>query len=221
MKQPYFTPQTIPQKSTDMLHKVARFRLRNSLAFVPRHSALIILDMQKYFLEASSHAYVSNAQAIIPGIRALIETYSNNHLPIIFTQHVNTPQDVGVMAKWWRDLISEQNPLSDITDELDTSTGTRLRKSQYDAFYHTELADLLRGQRVTQVVICGVMTHLCCETTARSAFVHGFEVFFTIDGTATYNEDFHLATLTNLSHGFAVPVLVEEVLAVFQGDDAD
>jgi bifunctional isochorismate lyase / aryl carrier protein len=56
------------------------------------------------------------------------------------------------------------------------------------------------------------MTHLCCETTARSAFTHGFEVFFTIDGTATYNERFHIATLLNLSHGFALAVLVEEVI---------
>ncbi len=221
MKQPYFTPQTIQQKSTDILNKMVRFRPRRNFALVPWHSALIVLDMQKYFLDASSHAYVSNAQAIIPGIRALIEVYSDNHLPIIFTQHVNTPHDAGMLAKWWRDLITEKDPLSEITDELDTSTGTRLRKSQYDAFYHTKLEDLLSGRHVTQVVICGVMTHLCCETTARSAFVHGFEVFFTIDGTATYNEDFHLATLTNLSHGFAVPVLVEEVLAVFQGDNAD
>jgi len=204
-----------------MLNKVARFRPRRSLALVPPHSALIILDMQKYFLEASSHAYIPSAPAIIPGLCALIEVYSDNHLPIIFTQHVNTPQDAGMLAKWWQDLINEKNPLSEITDKLDISIGTRLQKSQYDAFYQTDLVDLLQGRHVTQVVICGVMTHLCCETTARSAFIHGFEVFFAIDGTATYNEDFHLATLTNLSHGFAVPVLVEDVLTVFQTYDAN
>jgi len=49
--------------------------------------------------------------------------------------------------------------------------------------------------------------------TARSAFMRGFEVFFTIDGTATYNEGFHQATLLNLAHGFAKPVLVSELLA--------
>lgn len=55
------------------------------------------------------------------------------------------------------------------------------------------------------------MTHLCCETTARSAFIRGFDVFFTIDGTATYNEDFHFGTLYNLAHGFAVPLLIDEI----------
>ena len=61
------------------------------------------------------------------------------------------------------------------------------------------------------MVVSGVMTHLCCETTARSAFVRGFEVFFLIDGTATYNKEHHLATLLNLSHGFANLVLSGEI----------
>jgi isochorismate hydrolase len=56
------------------------------------------------------------------------------------------------------------------------------------------------------------MTHLCCETSARSAFMRGFEVFFPIDGTATYNRDFHLATLRNLAHGFATMTTVRELL---------
>jgi isochorismate hydrolase len=63
------------------------------------------------------------------------------------------------------------------------------------------------------------MTHLCCETTARSAFIHGFEVFFTIDGTATYTEAHHRATLLNLANGFATPVLVAELLAACQREN--
>ena len=98
------------------------------------------------------------------------------------------------------------------------SNGIVLKKSQYDAFYDTSLEDVLKKNRVSQVVICGVMTHLCCETTARSAFMRGFEVFFTVDGTATYNKNFHLATLLNLSHGFATPTLVNELLTSLRND---
>jgi bifunctional isochorismate lyase/aryl carrier protein len=117
------------------------------------------------------------------------------------------------MAKWWRDLIDPADPLSQIVQIFDTAHAWLIEKSQYDAFYETKLEDVLRGQGVEQVVICGVMTNLCCETTARSAFMRGFEVFFCVDGAATYNQDFHLATLRNLAHGFAVPTLVGEVLA--------
>ena len=88
-----------------------------------------------------------------------------------------------------------------------------IEKKQYDAFLQTLLEETLRQRKIEQIVITGVMTHLCCETTARSAFMRGFEVFFTVDGTATYNEELHRASLLTLSHGFAVPVTVDELLA--------
>jgi len=76
-------------------------------------------------------------------------------------------------------------------------------KAQYDAFYETALENILRSSGSEQVVVTGVMTHLCVEATARSAFVRGFAVFVPADGTATYNRDFHAASLLNLSHGTA------------------
>jgi isochorismate hydrolase len=60
------------------------------------------------------------------------------------------------------------------------------------------------------------MAHLCCETTARSAFTRGFEVFFLVDGTASYNRDFHQASLLNLAHGFATLLLTGEALAALE-----
>ena len=125
------------------------------------------------------------------------------------------------MTRWWKDSIASESPGGQLVPELDTSGGVILNKSQYDAFLGTPLEDILRSKGVRQVVICGVMTHLCCETTARSAFMRGFEVFFTVDGTATYTLAFHQAALLNLAHGFAVPMLVEEVLAAFQREDAN
>jgi len=70
----------------------------------------------------------------------------------------------------------------------------------------------LKNHGVNQIVIAGVMANLCCESTARSAFMRGFEVFFTIDGTAANNKNFHMASLLNLSYGFATPVLTTEIL---------
>jgi isochorismate hydrolase len=49
--------------------------------------------------------------------------------------------------------------------------------------------------------------------------VQGFEVFLVADATATYNHDFHLSSLKNLSHGFAHPVLTEDILAVSEPKD--
>jgi isochorismate hydrolase len=70
----------------------------------------------------------------------------------------------------------------------------------------------LRAWGSTCVVVAGVMTHLCCESTARDAFMRGFDVVVAADGTATLNEALHVASLRGLSHGFAVPARVSELM---------
>ena len=180
--------------------------------FVPERSALLVLDMQAYFLEDASHAHVPSANTILARLGQLAKAYAARGLPIIYTRHVNTEENAGLMSQWWRELIRDEDPLSKITAELDLSQGVVLEKSQYDAFYRTDLEERLRHWGVEQVLIGGVMTHLCCETTARAAFGRGFEVLFLVDGTATYTEAFHQASLLNLAHGFAELKLVPEIL---------
>jgi isochorismate hydrolase len=212
MKTRYFSIENIDQESNRMLQKLPDHEGRRISSFDPSNSALLILDMQSYFLDPSSHAHIPSAEAIVPGLRALSRAYFENDLPVIFTQHLNTPADAGSMGTWWRDMITIDDPLSAIIPDFDFSNRFVLRKNQYDAFYKTSLEELLQKKGITQVVISGVMTHLCCETTARSAFMRGFEVSFLIDGTATYNKDYHLATFINLRHGFANLVFVNEIL---------
>jgi isochorismate hydrolase len=175
--------------------------------------------MQRYFLDESSHAHIPSGRAIIPKLRKLQDEFLKRNLTVIQTRHLNTPEDAGQMGKWWKEIIVISNPLSQIVDELSSEKIPVIYKTQYDAFWNTNLEEILKGKGVQQVVIAGVMTHLCCETTARSAFIRGFEVFFTVDGTATYNKDFHLSTLLNLSHGFAIPVLVREVIDYLGGEE--
>jgi len=219
MKTPYFTPDTLVEKAQAMKDDLAPL-LRDQGAFIPAKSALLILDMQRYFLEKDSHAYIPSAEAILPSVDALRAAYVDAGLPVVWTRHLNTSADAGSMSRWWRDLIDAKNPLSEIHSALDTSSGLVIEKTQYDAFYQSNLAEYLRDQNVEQVVISGVMTHLCCETTARSAFMQGFEVFFLIDGTATYNEEHHRATLLNLAHGFARPVLCEDIISTTKTQNA-
>lgn len=192
-----------------MVNKISKYK-RNT-EFNLQSSALLVIDMQKYFVHPESHAYIPTTKTIISGITEMIKAYSAKGLPVILTRHINSAQNAKLLAKWWNDLITEKDPLSELTDKLDTSEGIIIKKSQYDAFYKTELEDVLLKKNIKSLVICGVMTNLCCETTARSAFIRGFEVLFTIDGTATQNKEFHLATVLNLAYGFATPVLVKNI----------
>ena len=214
MKESYFTAGSLEQKALELCRPFEGQRARRLEHFAPAQSALLVLDMQDYFIEAASHAWVPSAAAILPGIQALVQAYRAHGWPVIFTRHLNTPADAGQMAVWWRELLTAEHPLSQVTPRLGAAQDQVIPKSQYDAFYDTPLEARLRKLGVSQVVVCGLMTHLCCETTARSAFVRGFEVFFCVDGTATYNEDFHRASLLNLAHGFAALALVKELLQV-------
>jgi len=217
VKETYFTPQDIHLQAGQMRSQAEAQAHRRGLPFTPVHSALLVLDMQSYFLDPASHAYIPSAVAILPGIRALVRAYRRKRLPLVFTRHVNTLQDAGMMSVWWRDRISLDSPLSQITPELDVADSPAILKTQYDAFYKTDLEAILLQAGVVRVLICGVMTHLCCETTARSAFGRDFEVYFLVDGTATYNRDFHQASLLNLAHGFASLLLTGEALAALEG----
>ncbi|MBC7107322.1 MAG: isochorismatase family protein [Methanomassiliicoccales archaeon] len=191
-----------------------RFR-REKISFVPEKSALLIIDMQRFFLDPKSHAYLPDGIQILENVRKLLHAYRASSLPIIFTRHaLLRKQDPGAMGRWWRDIIFEDDAMSSIVEELKPLPDEIvIRKTRYSAFANTDLDQVLRNLGVTQLVITGVMTHLCCETTARDAFVRDFDVFFVIDATATRNEDLHLSSLKNLCDGFAILVKSEEVIA--------
>lgn len=211
-RESYFTLESIRTKARAMADALSGFRLRHADRFFrPDRAALLVLDMQDYFLHPGSHAYIPSAPAILPNLQMLIANFRATNRPSVFTRHINTDADAGMMARWWRDVLRSDSAHSGLLASLDVSAGTVFAKSQYDAFYNTSLEAHLRGRGVELVVITGVMTHLCCETTARSAFMRGFEVFFCIDGTATYAEELHCASLLTLAHGFAVPVLCDEI----------
>lgn len=219
MKEQYFTSGSIDDLSRRMLDGLGALRAGRTLRFEPQRAALLVLDMQRYFLDEGSHAFIPSAAAIVPRIGALVGAFLERSRPVIFTRHGNTSENAGMMGRWWRDLVPPEGPLSGIVPELARPDMTVVAKTQYDAFCGTGLDEMLRRENVGQVVVTGVMTHLCCETSARSAFMRGYGVFFAVDGTATYREDFHRAALLNLSHGFAVPVLCGGIASALGGLD--
>ncbi len=202
-KECYFNKDSINAAGAEILQELEPARNRTAFSFDMRRAALLIVDMQDYFLLPESHAWVPSATAIIDGLQLLVEKFTDQERPVIFTRHVNTEEDAGNMAVWWVELLRRENPLSRITPLLHTDKGEILEKTQYDAFYKTDLEGRLRQAGVRQVVLGGVMTHLCCETTARAAFVRGFEIFFLADGTATLNRQLHIGSLRSLGHGVA------------------
>lgn len=182
--------------------------------FSPEGSVLLVIDMQRFFLDPASHAYIPGSNAAVKNAQKLVAKYRQRSLPIIFTRHaLLRDEDPGVMGRWWGDVLRDDDDLSEIVPALAPLKGEQvLRKSRYSAFVGTNLEGILRRKRAQRILITGVATHLCCETTARDAFMRDFDVFFVVDATASKSEDLHLAALRTLADGFAIPVTTEEVL---------
>ena len=179
----------------------------------PQQAALLAIDMQNYFDRI--------AQPVLTNILKVIQTCRQKDIPVIFTQHGHTDPDSdgGLLGDWWGELIVDGTEdwkfLSDMKIELKEKI---IAKKRYSAFFETDLDETLRSRGIQDLIISGVMTNLCCETTARDAFVRDYRVFFLIDGTATGRSELHLATLKNLGFGFAYLLTCDELFQMLTGE---
>lgn len=134
---------------------------------------------------------------------------------MIFTAHVHKSKELdgGILGWWWEGMVIENTKDAEIHSKITPLPEKKIiHKHRYSAFYNTDLEIVLRCLNITDLVITGVMTNLCCESTARDAYFRDYRVFFLLDATGTINEELHLATLKNLAFGFAYVTHTEEIL---------
>jgi nicotinamidase-related amidase len=171
--------------------------------------------MQNYFLDSRSPTFTPGGLAILPNVKKLISAFRQRRLPVIFTAHVHKSNrmDGGILGWWWEGMILEGTQEAQIHPDLAPLPEEKVVfKHRYSAFYNTDLEIVLRCLKVSDLVISGVMTNLCCESTARDAYFRDYRVFFVMDGTGTVDEELHLATLKNLAFGFAYITDTEQIL---------
>ncbi len=211
-KEIYLTKENQEEKVSQWITECRKMKKYIAFDFDVSKAALLILDMQNFFLNESNHAYVPSASNIIDNISRLTEHFHKKERPVIFTKHIDTEKPEEMMTKWWRDSIQQGTKEAEIFPLLNTDESEILLKNRYSAFEKTNLEEILRYKNVKQVFITGIMSHLCCETTARDAFMKDFEVIYIIDATATYTEELHLGTIRAISHGFGRCISTEEIV---------
>jgi len=198
--------------------------------------ALLVVDMQNGFchpegsftridmgLEGAAEAVHNAAIAVAQARRAGI--------PVVFTRHLYRPgrADEGRALKQNSPALAGVDGLAAGTwdAEVVAELGWEPRdltvdKVRFDAFQWTSLEPLLRGLGVDELVVCGVVTNICVETTIRSAFMRDFPVILLADCCAAQTRRLHelsvevltayrLAAVENITAGFdlsaaAVPV---------------
>ncbi|MBI4705200.1 MAG: isochorismatase family protein [Deltaproteobacteria bacterium] len=174
----------------------------------PRRAVLLVIDMQEYFREI--------AAPILPALARAIARARERSVPVVYTQHGHDDpaRDGGMLYEWWGELIVTGTPGWQLMGEIAPAPGEKIvPKRRYSAFHGTDLDEHLRRRGGHELVIAGVMSNLCCETTARDAFVRDYRVFFLGDGTATADPALHRAALANLEYGFATVLDCEQLMA--------
>lgn len=175
-------------------------------------AALIVVDMQASFEQ------IAREMNIVDKVVNVIKACHDNSIPVFITQH-NDPDPTSVLYRWWaRTPVTKGSEgwklIKDIVEAANLRTDTFIdTKVTYDAFYGTCLKQNLLDLGVDTVIVCGVVSNLCCETTARSAFVNNFNVIFLSDGNAARAKEFHDATIRNLETGFATIKTCEEFIS--------
>jgi len=182
----------------------------------PDHAALIVIDMQRDFLEPGGFGAalgndVSLVQAIVPTVRALLDAARAAGLIVIHTRECHRPDlsdcppakrdrgapalRIGDPGPMGRILIAGE-PGAEIVPELAALPGEHvIDKPGKGAFYATGLGDLLAERGITQLIFAGVTTEVCVQTTMREANDRGFDCLLAEDATASYFPEFKRATL--------------------------
>lgn len=182
-------------------------------------AALLVIDMQNHFAHPDGDLYLNESRHIVKRIVRLANLFRDKKRPVIFTQHQHAADksDLGMMDKWWSGKhIFEGTWGSEIVEKLTPQENDIvLPKNRYSAFLGTDLEQILSENDVAELVIVGVMTNLCCETTARAAFMRDYAVYFCLDGTTTISEEMARGTIQNLAYGFAYIVTAGQILTQF------
>ncbi|HWR64879.1 MAG TPA: isochorismatase family protein [Bellilinea sp.] len=212
---PYVTPDTISAKGQDWLKQISPFNTHN-MQLQGDKAALLVIDMQYFFLDPASPSYTCGGLAILPKLQKVIQAFRQANRPVIYTRHVHHPDllDAGIMGWWWEGMCLEGSPESEVHQDIAPRPNEKvIFKHRYSAFYNTDLETVLRNLKVEELVVAGIMTNMCCESTARDAYYRDYRVFFLADGTGSVNEEMHVASLLNLAFGFAWVTDVDSVTA--------
>lgn len=213
--EPYVTKETISAEAGKWLEHIAPFNT-HTMHLHRDKSALLVVDMQYFFLDPASPTFTCGGLAILPNLKKVIHAFRQVGRPVIFTRHVHHPDrlDAGIMGWWWEGMCLEGSPESEIHRDISPERNEKvIFKHRYSAFYNTDLETVLRCLQVEDIVIAGIMTNMCCESTARDAYYRDYRVFFLADGTGSITEEMHLATLLNLAFGFAWVTDVDTIMA--------
>ena len=159
-------------------------------------TALVVIDLQKFFLSMETHPY--DAKTVISNSASLASAFRKNRMPV-FLVHASPTRDAapkpqadspfaprGELPQGWADIVPELGPEPE--DVL-------VVKRQWGAFYGTDLELRLRRGGFDTIVLCGIATTYGVESTARFAYEFGFQQVFAEDAMSDMSAEAHKSSV--------------------------
>jgi ureidoacrylate peracid hydrolase len=184
----------------------------------PARTALVVIDLQNGFMMPGvAHSLCEMAPKIVPNVNRIAKTLRATGGTVVWVQNrfteetrtswsvahaMTTPDRVERRA----DAMREGSLGHQLWAEMDVqSQDLIVQKERFSAFIQgsSDLEAVLRARGIDTVIVCGTVTNVCCESTARDAMMRNFRVIFVADGNAASNDAEHNASLIALYLTFA------------------
>lgn len=187
-------------------------------------SALLVIDMQNDFVLEGAPMEVPAARDAIPHIQRLIAQARALNVPVIYSQHTlledsqNSILEATYNPKLFKVGMRKGTPGVRVIDDLKPQAeDTIIEKYRYDAFHNTLLEPTLKNIRglnqIDTVIITGTLTEVCCESTARGAYMRDYKVAFVSDATGGLSDAAQHATEDAIGKFFGRVMSTDQALA--------
>ena len=198
----------------------------------PARTALVVIDMQTYFLEPGGFLEVPYSRDIVGSINRLAAALRRGGGKVYWTQHSFVPE----WTAWYGTLASGEFAERMINDSAPDSPGypihpdmdvqpadVALHKTRYSAMLPDgcDLDAHLKQAGVDTVIVTGTLTNVCCESTARDAMMMNYKVVFVSDANATRTDEEHNATLRAIIQVIGDVRTTDEVVGLLEARTAN
>jgi nicotinamidase-related amidase len=139
--------------------------------------ALLLIDIQNDYFPGGRMELDRSAQASLQA-RELLTLFRDMDLPVFHVQHISNREGASFFLPGTTGVEIHEN-VRPLPGE------TLIQKNYPNSFRDTDLLTRLEGAGVKQLVICGMMTHMCVDATVRAAFDHSFDCTVIHDACAT------------------------------------
>lgn len=195
----------------------------------PKYAALVVVDVQNDFVSPQGSAGkrgedVSAAMAMIPNLKGLIDEARKIGLTVVY---IRTTHSDWTDTPSWIYRSSQKSGLNtcregtwgaDFYEGIQPLPSERVViKHRYSAFINTDLNTVLKARNIQSVLVCGVATNVCVETTTRDAYMYDYYVTMIDDCSAAYETKLHLGTLENIRRHFGLVASSSEIIEAWSG----